>query len=109
MVRESQSVAAARVGVAKRASAGGTLFGIPMGDLGWFTSLIMGLAIGFVAFFIATFVAIVGMLIYSTATHHEVNYAWTYARFGLPIGIVSWALALGYLGMNWVRRKLRRA
>ena len=84
-------------------------FGVPLGELGWFTSLIMGLAIGFSAFFIATFVAIVSMLIYSTATHHEVNYTWTYSRFGLPVGIIFWTLALGYLGVNWVRRKLRRA
>ena len=108
MVHESQTTAM-KGNLPPRTSGPGTLFGIPLGDLGWFTSLIMGLAIGFAAFFVATFVAIVAMLVYSAATHHPVNYALTYSRFGLPVGIVFWVLALGYLGMNWFRRKLRRA
>ena len=97
------------MGHGARVSGAGTLFGVPMGDLGWFTSAIMGVAIGFAAFFLATFLAIVGFLTYSTATHHTVDFAQTYTRVGLPVGVIVMVAALAYLGSLWVRRKLRRA
>jgi hypothetical protein len=87
--------------------ASGYLFGVPFGDLGWFTSLLMSFAMGFAAFFAATFCAIFGVLIYNTATHHAVDFALTYKRVGLPVGLVVLALTLGYLGTLWVRRQLR--
>ena len=87
----------------------GYLFGVPLGDLGWFTSLLMSFAIGFAAFFAATFFAIFGVLIYNTATHHAVDFALTYKRVGLPVGLLVLVVALGYLGTLWVRRQLRRA
>ena len=43
----------------ERARRDGVLFGIPLGDLGWFASLLMGVATGMAAFFLTTFVAIV--------------------------------------------------
>ena len=92
-----------------RRSGPGYLFGIPLGDLGWFTSLVMSFALGFAAFFSATFFAIFGVLIYNTATHHAVDFAVTYKRVGLPVGLLVLAVTLGYLGMLWVRRQLRRA
>jgi hypothetical protein len=87
----------------------GYLFGIPFGDLGWFTSLVMSFAVGFAAFFASTFFAIFGVLIYNTATHHAVDFALTYKRVGLPVGLVVLVAALGYLGTLWVRRQLRKA
>jgi hypothetical protein len=87
----------------------GYLFGVPLGDLGWFTSLLMSFAIGFAAFFAATFCAIFGVLIYNTATHRGVDFALTYKWVGLPVGLLVLAAALGYLGMLWVRRQLRKA
>ncbi len=63
---------------------------------------------GFAAFFAATFCAIVGVLIYNTATHHAVDFALTYKRVGLPVGLVVLVLTLGYLGTLWVRRQLRK-
>ena len=87
----------------------GYLFGVPLGDLGWFTSLLMSFALGFAAFFAATFFAIFGVLIYNTVMHHAVDFALTYKRVGLPVGLLVLVVALGYLGTLWVRRQLRKA
>jgi hypothetical protein len=87
----------------------GYLFGVPLGDLGWFTSLLMSFAVGFAAFFAATFCAIVGTLFYNTVLHRSVDFALTYKRVGLPVGLLVLVLALGYLGTLWVRRQLRKA
>jgi hypothetical protein len=95
--------------VSSRTSRSGYLFGIPLGDLGWFTSLLMSFALGFAAFFAATFFAIFGFLIYNTSTHHALDFALTYRRVGLPVGLLVLVLALGYLGTLWVRRQLRRS
>jgi hypothetical protein len=83
----------------------GYLFGVPLGDLGWFASLLMG----FAAFFAATFCAIFAVLFYNTATHHAVDFALTYRRAGLPVGLVVLAVSLGYLGTLWVKRQLRKS
>ena len=87
----------------------GYLFGVPLGDLGWFTSLLMSFALGFAAFFASTFFAIVGTLIYSTATHRAVDFALTYKHVGLPVGLLVLVISLAYLGTLWVRRMLRKA
>jgi hypothetical protein len=87
----------------------GTLFGVPIGDLGWFTTLLMGFASAFAAFFAATFCAIVTILIYNSATHGTIDYALSYKAVGLPIGLLALVLALGYLGTLWFRRIFRRA
>jgi uncharacterized BrkB/YihY/UPF0761 family membrane protein len=87
----------------------GYLFGVPLGDLGWFTSLLMSFALGFAAFFAATFCAIVGILFYNTATHHSVDFSLTYTRVGLPVGVLVLLVTLLYLGTLWVRRQLRKS
>lgn len=92
-----------------RGSGAGYLFGIPMGDLGWAASLLMGTAAGFLAFFATTFFAIFGIMIYNTAGHAAVDYAISYKRIGLPVGLVVLVLSLGYLGTMWVRRQIRRS
>jgi hypothetical protein len=92
-----------------RTIAAGYLFGVPLGDLGWFTSLLMSLALGMAAFFAATFCAIVAVLFYNTATHHAVDFALTYKRVGLPVGVLVLVIALAYLGTLWIRRQLRRS
>jgi hypothetical protein len=93
----------------KKTFSGGYLFGVPLGDLGWFASLLMGLATGFAAFFAATFCGIVGILLVNTVGHGNVDYAYSYVRVGLPVGLVAGVIALGYLGMLWVKRITRRA
>src|ERR1700751_2307892 len=95
--------------ISPRTFGSGYLFGVPLGGLGWFASLLMSFAVAFAAFFAATFFAIFGVLIYNTATHHAVDFALTYKRVGLPVGLVVLVMALGYLGTLWVRRQLRRS
>lgn len=84
------------------------LFGIPLGDLGWFQSLVMVIATTLTAFFLATFVSIVFLLFYMSRTHHAVDFAITYKRIGFPVGVVVGGAALGYFGFLWVRRILRK-
>ena len=93
----------------ERQDAKAKLFGIPMGDLGWFASLLIGTAAGFSAFFAATFLGIVGIMIYNSTTHHSVDYALSYQRGGVIAGIVTLVLAWGYLGTLWLKRITRKA
>ena len=93
----------------RTAVGGGRLFGIPLGELGWFASLLMGTAAGFVAFFAGTFLGIVGILFYNSAMHGTVDFADSYLRVGLPVGLTAMVLSLGYLGTLWVKRQLRRS
>ena len=92
----------------ERARREGSLFGLPLGDLGWFQSLLMGLATGFAAFFLATFVSIMALLFYTSATHHTPDFAITYKKIGLPAGLITGGLALGFLGFQWMRRMVRK-
>ncbi|HEY4008517.1 MAG TPA: hypothetical protein VGM11_00075 [Acidobacteriaceae bacterium] len=91
-----------------RARREGVLFGIPLGDLGWFSSLLMGLATGFAAFFATTFLSIMALLFYRVASGHNPDFAIAYRDIGFPIGVVVLALALSYLGVLYVRRMRRR-
>ncbi|SNT33617.1 hypothetical protein SAMN05421770_107271 [Granulicella rosea] len=86
----------------------GYLFGVPMRDLGWFASLLMGLGTGMASFFAGTFVGIVFIMIYNSGAHAKMDYSWSYLRFGLPFGVLVMVLALGYLGVMWARRQVRR-
>lgn len=87
----------------------GTLFGVPVGELGWFASLLMGTAVGFAAFFGATFLGIVGLLIFNTAGHHTVDYAYAYKRVGLPFGVFVLGVAYAILATLRTKRLLRKA
>jgi hypothetical protein len=88
--------------------AAGYLFGVPLGDLGWFASLLMAVASGFMAFFASTFCAIVFILVYNSALHGNLDYTFSYRWIGLPIGLLVMAAALGYLGTLWLKRMLHR-
>ncbi len=90
----------------ERPSRAGTLFGVPVADLGWFQVILMGVASGMTAFFLATFISIVALLFYTGSTHHPVDFAIAYKRIGLPIGVLVGAAALCFLGYQWVRRLL---
>jgi hypothetical protein len=84
------------------------LLGIPLGELGFFQTLLMSFATGFAAFFATTFAAIVTMLVYMTASSKTPDFSMTYKHFGLPVGLIVLAVTLSYLGSLWVRRKLRK-
>ena len=89
-------------------SSTGVLFGIPLGNMGWFASLLMGVATGFIAFFASTFCAIVFILIDHTAAHGSIDFTISYRLVGLPIGLIVMAVALTYLGVLWFKRIFRR-
>lgn len=92
-----------------RARRDGVLFGIPLGDLGWFQSLLMGVATGMAAFFLATFLAIVVLLFYTSITHKTPDFALAYKVVGLPVGAVVMVLALGFLGVQWSKRMIKKS
>ena len=92
-----------------RARREGELFGIPLGDLGWFQSLLMGVAAGMAAFFLTTFLAILALLAYMMATGKHPDFALTYRVAGFPVGVVVMALSLAFLGVQWSRRMARKS
>ena len=89
-------------------SSRGRLFGIPLGDFGLFSSLLMSFSLGFLGFFAATFLGIFGILIYNSAAHGAVNFADSYKYIGLPAGVGVLVLALAFFGSLWIRRKIVR-
>lgn len=91
-----------------RGFANGYLFGIPLGNLGIFGTLLIVLASGFLTFFATTFCAIFGIMFYNVATHGAVDYALSYRWVGLPAGLLVLAFASVYLGRLWVRRMMSR-
>jgi ABC-type dipeptide/oligopeptide/nickel transport system permease subunit len=93
----------------ERARREGVLLGIPLGDLGWFQSLLMGTATGFAAFFASTFVAIFSLLFYRIASGHNPDFTIAYRDVGFPVGVVVMAMALSYFGFQYIRRMKRRA
>ncbi len=96
------------VGARPKGLGAGYVFGVPLGELGWFAMLLMGTAAGFAGFFAATFCGIFGIMIWNAATHAAVDYAMSYLRVGLPVGLVVLVGAYGFLGTMWVRRILRK-
>jgi hypothetical protein len=91
----------------KKTFLGGWLFGVPVKDLGLFATVLMGTATGFLAFFFATFLAIVFGLFVVTAGK-KFDFSATYTYVGLPVGLLVLVLALAYLGMLWIRRQITR-
>jgi hypothetical protein len=83
----------------------GRVLGIPLGDLGLFSSLLMAFAFGFLVFFATCFVAILSLLFYNSAGHH-VNMADSYRYIAFPAGLVGLGLALVVLLGLWLRRKI---
>ena len=91
----------------RKTFANGYVFGAPVRDLGWFATVLMGLASGMAAFFAATFVGIMSILFWNAAGHHA-DFTVSYRLIGLPIGATVMVAALAYLGTFWVKRIFRR-
>jgi hypothetical protein len=91
-----------------RARREGVFLGVPLGDLGWFSSLLMGTATGFAAFFATTFVSIMALLFYRITSGHNPDFAIAYRDIGFPVGVVVLIAALTYLGVLYARRMRRR-
>ncbi|HEX4310086.1 MAG TPA: hypothetical protein VHZ25_08650 [Acidobacteriaceae bacterium] len=82
------------------------LLGIPLGDFGFFSSLLLSLASGFLAFFASCFCTIIALLFWNLAGHHHVNYADSYLYVAFPTGAAVLALSLVFLTGTWLRRKM---
>lgn len=85
------------------------LLGIPLGDFGLFSCVLLSVASGFFAFFGSCFLAIMGLLCYNTLTHQAINYADAYRYIAAPVGVVVMAFAFAFFTSVWLRRKLTRA
>jgi hypothetical protein len=81
------------------------IFGVPLGDFGIFSSLLLSFSLGFASFFLATFLAIFALLFYNEGGHHNVDFADTYKFVGLPVGLIVLAASLVFFGSLWIRRK----
>jgi hypothetical protein len=84
---------------------GTKFFGIPLGDFGFFTSVLMAFTVGFLSFFLFTFLAILGLMIYN-GTGHQVDYAASYKYFSFPAACVVLAASLIFFATLWLRRKV---
>jgi hypothetical protein len=85
--------------------AAGRFFGIPLGDFGLFTSILMAVTVGFLSFFLFTFLAIIGITIYNGMGHH-LDYAASYKYISFPAGCVVLTVSLIFFATLWLRRKL---
>lgn len=97
------------VGPARSAPGEVYLFGIPIGGLGWFATLLIGTAAGFAAFFGGTFLGIVGIMLANAARHSAIDYADAYRWIGFPLGLVVLSLSLAFLIALRIRRAVRKS
>ena len=82
----------------------GKFFGIPLGDLGLASSLLMAFTVGFLSFFLFTFLAIVGVMIYN-GMGHRLDYAASYKYISFPAACVVLIASLIFFATLWLRRK----
>jgi hypothetical protein len=85
------------------------LLGIPLGDFGLFSALLLSLASGFLTFFATCFLAILALLAWNVSTHQAINYADSYRYVAAPVGAVVLVLALFFFTGTWLRRKFAGA
>jgi hypothetical protein len=82
------------------------LFGVPIGNFGLFASVLIAVALGFMAFFGVTFLSIFGLMIYNRAGGHHVPLDMSYKFIALPAGIFVLIVCLSGLFAIWLRRKV---
>jgi hypothetical protein len=82
------------------------IWGIPIGDLGFFSSTLIAVALGFIAFFGVTFLSIFGLMIYNRAGGHHVTLDTGYKFIALPAGIFVLIISLAVLLGIWLHRKV---
>src|SRR5271155_5117818 len=83
---------------------GGRFFGVPLGDFGLFASILMAFTVGFLSFFLFTFLAIAGVMIYN-GMGHQVDYADSYKYISFPAACVVLIASLIFFATLWLRRK----
>jgi hypothetical protein len=82
------------------------VLGLPLGDFGFFSSVLLSVASGFLAFFGSCFLGIIGLLFWNGVGHHHVNYADSYRDIAFPIGIAVLVVGFFFFTGVWIRRKL---
>ena len=85
------------------------LLGIPLGDFGFFSAILLSLASGFLTFFASCFVAIIALLCWNLFGHHQINYADSYRYVAFPLGIIVLVCALVFFTGTWLRRRFGAA
>jgi hypothetical protein len=85
------------------------LLGIPLGDFGFFSSILLALASGFLTFFASCFLAIIGLLVWNLLGHHQVSYADSYLYIAFPLGLAVMALGFVFFTGAWLRRRVTGA
>jgi hypothetical protein len=85
------------------------LLGIPLGDFGFFASVLLSLAAGFLTFFATCFLAIVALLVWNVLAHHAINYADSYRYVAFPAGLVVLVFGFFFFTGTWLRRRLSGA
>lgn len=81
------------------------LLGIPLGEFGFFSALLLALASGFLTFFASCFLTIIGLLFWNTLSHSAINYADSYRYVAAPAGLLVFVVALFFFTGTWLRRK----
>ena len=82
-------------------------FGIPVGGFGLFSTLLISVACGFIAFFGTTFVGIAIGLGYLFSGHPFTNFDVTYKIYGLTAGVLVLAVTFTYLMILWIKGKIQ--
>ncbi|MFZ0631342.1 MAG: hypothetical protein WA399_00555 [Acidobacteriaceae bacterium] len=85
------------------------LLGIPLGDFGLFSCVLLSVAAGFFAFFGTCFFAIVGLLFWNTLAQQQINYADSYRYIAFPTGIVVMVFGFVFFTSVWLRRRFTGA
>jgi hypothetical protein len=85
------------------------LLGIPVGDFGFFATLLVAASAAMLTFFAMTFLSIIGVSIYKGISGSPVSLAVSYKYIAFPTACVVLAVALVYLMTVWARRKMRQA
>jgi hypothetical protein len=86
----------------------GSFLGFPLAGFGFLQSLVLALASAFFTFFVATFLAIVALLVWNGLLGHAINYADSYRYVGFPAGVLVLLIALPVFGSLWLRAKLQK-
>jgi TRAP-type C4-dicarboxylate transport system permease small subunit len=81
------------------------LLGVPLGDFGFFSCILLSLASGLLTFFATLFLSIVSLLVWNSATHQDISYADTYRYVAFPIGVIVMVCAFFFFLGTWIRRK----
>jgi hypothetical protein len=82
------------------------VLGFPLEGFSLFQSLLLSLATAFFTFFLATFLAIITLLVWRLAGHPGVDFTITYRLVGLPAGVLVLLVALPYFLTLWARARM---